>query len=341
MSGKECVVSRVDLFLKIKTKADQTVIGPWIFRIVPFVLIACLYLFMGDVLVYDDSRFSFLNDISNSICLPFLFVVSYNMYGLFQKWENDAMESMYCLIDVSIWAKMAKNYNKGKVFRRILGILGAVAFSFVFVMHASSQNTGWYVEVSTFAFTYYFTVLIIIWYISISCLFCILVGCYYVLKGLKHETLELFKNIDNESIDKINNIAKFLSCIVSFSTLWILAVIVIIYSDYSNAINYSVYMLFYSEPLSVLIVFFLICVGYCYVLIPCVEYYNVISFQKNNKICILEKELNNTGDLRVLRRIELINQVSGFVFKSTSSKMTFLVSIIPPILSLIIQVIKT
>lgn len=324
-----------NFLLRVKTFLRKRVWTQWLYMSFPFLftgLVLVLMQYDGALFMETEEDFSFLRDSSNSFCMITLFLLSYYLAPVYPSWVKEAIESIRGyqseVKEDGTLRKMAMCTHCGI----IISLIGSLA-GMPFVIVAFNQDIGWMREISVLTSIVYGIYLCMTWYFSLCLLVYVLTGCYTIRRILGSESFHMFADGYDNTKRNLEKVANFISITVSYAAFWVVGAIIIIINDNINC-QYHVDMTFHKYPITAIILILGMIMGVLYALLPTMEYSRVVGEQKDNELQKILK-LDDTEERR--KSEEQLRTVNSSVFKSSMSKLTLLVSMIIPVLSLALQ----
>lgn len=326
------------ILFRIKTFLRKRVWTQWLYMSFPFLftaLVIGLMQYDGALFMETEEDFSFLRDSPNSFCMIILFILSYYLAPVYPSLVKGTIEAIREyqneIKEDGILGKMAKCEHIGIV----VSVFGALA-GFPFAIVAFQQDVGWMKEISALTRIVYGIYLSMTWYFSLCLLISVLTGCYLIRRIMGSESFHVFGDGYENTKHNLEKVANYISFTVSYAAFWVASAIIIIISDNINC-RYHVDLTFHKYPITAIIVVLGVIMGVLYALLPTLEYARVVGEQKERELKKILK-LEETEERK--RREEQIKAVSSSVFKSGISKITLLVSMIIPVLSLVLQFVS-
>ena len=318
-----------------KDLLNKNIWGHWVYKIVPFVLILILLLALehDSVLVMSDNMFSFSKDTSNSICMLFLFVISYYLSGSYPQWVK---ESLDLLIKYQKDDKVTRIIKKttlvvqGLNLLSILGILAGIPF----VLVAKNNGLDWMEEMNNATSTIYNLVLGMTWYFSIILFIYVMSGCFLLSSILEAETFSIFEGNYEVMCYDMQKVARIMNITISYSIFYVVGAFVIIINDNISTKD-GLELTFYKYPIAAIVMVFILIVGFLYVLIPVGKFRKVIEKQKYKQLILIEDE-NISEEEKELKKRK-VKHVSSSIIQNNSNRFLVIASALCPLLTLFIK----
>lgn len=321
-----------------KGKMKRNVLTQWVYAIFPFLITALLLIMMEaeGVLIMREKEFSFLKDTSNSICMTCIFILSYFLGSQIPMWLKKSIDKLKKYVsnetDVIELQQKITSFIRMGIIVLMVGLFAGVPF-----MLKAMQNEGcWMAQLSILAKFIYGIYLALEWYCSLCLLLYVLVGCYAIKKLQASVDFGLEKNNYIEVKKDFQDIGRCLGTIISYAILYVIGAFIIIINDNVNKI-YGVEMMFYNNPIASITLVFLMLIGFAFVALPAIEFSRVVKREKYKELERIEKANLNINEKIIIRK--QIEDISGFIFESTISKLSLLLSIVGPIATLVFKIL--
>ncbi len=300
-------------------------------------------LIYNKVLYNPNDKFTYFNDISNSLCLTFLYFLSYFLSGYYPiKFD----EFIYKGIDKEMLNRITQEDENRKKYNLLLIIIGVLLFCIGFgagysfySVAKSNVNAYWIYNLNNFGRVYYCLFLGITWYHSLSLLGMALVSSFLVYLIIKNDKLNYIDNDFNKNISVISAVDIVLSTF-SYGLFYIIGGFLFIFND-RIAEKYKVYNMFYKDvPSFILILVITLLVIWAYL-----PLHELLFFMKKKKDCFISnlnesisrEELFEQKEQLILKRNDLIRQ--NLIYTSVTNKIIFIISVIVPLMGVIFQAI--
>ena len=213
-------------------------------------------LIYNKVLYNPNDKFTYFNDISNSLCLTFLYFLSYFLSGYYPiKFD----EFIYKGIDKEMLNRITQEDENRKKYNLLLIIIGVLLFCIGFgagysfySVAKSNVNAYWIYNLNNFGRVYYCLFLGITWYHSLSLLGMALVSSFLVYLIIKNDKLNYIDNDFNKNISVISAVDIVLSTF-SYGLFYIIGGFLFIFND-RIAEKYKVYNMFYKDVPSFILI---------------------------------------------------------------------------------------
>lgn len=327
----------------------------FIYSCLPVILTAFLYglLAHNQVLVPGELengktiKFSFLNDVSNCVCMPLILFLSYYLWAVYPRWLERAKGVLDNYISDTEQRKNSRSLSGiAPFFLIIIGLLIVIAAVYAVKTQTLSPDSTKQIAGETWmsALTYWNKIYYILYLLATAILgFSLLV---YALRGtfdLNVRQNKFFQAIENalQNNNKSNlnmsnlkydlqDVAECISFYCAYALFYVAGIILIIIIDNMNEITYGTAMLF-SNQIAATCGITIITIVFIWFIIPAIDYSIGIRQLKR------ESRKNRSPEMKkICKDIELL---SSSVFDSTISKLGIFVSIIVPSITLAIQII--
>lgn len=216
-----------------------------IFYIVfPFLLITCfaLILYFRGALVMTEG-YSFLNDYSNCYMLCYIFFFMYFVHGMFLPYYDTNIDNLGQKINETEYERRRKQLQMTKIIIFIISlILSIFAIPFMFVANKTG-SLNWHSKLENIELLYYPILIVFIWIISAKLFIFISAYSIFTYKYLNNKID--FDLYDSDKKCGLKGLFNSLSASMGFGIYFIIAVGMILYSDYNAYTKYGLVLLAY------------------------------------------------------------------------------------------------
>lgn len=302
-----------------------------------------------------NKKYTFINDVSNSISLTVLYLVSYFASIYYPGQVKEFIELGLEKIEPGTEQQqesIRKKYNSlyDKVFLAIGGILGIIFGScFFFKVVENGANVWWLSELCDFYIIYHWLFLCAIWYISIT----LLIMAYNAAQILHWSIISRKINYIDDDYNKNISIIKAYDTLVStFSVgmFYVIGSILIVFND-QYAKKYNVKNTF-SDEVNIMILIAVIIAVIVFLCIPLKTLFEYMKEKKNDRIIYLNNKIEKINNKKgrnyldgINKKKELINErnnilENGLLTTSFNNKIVLVSSVLIPLIGIIIQAIN-
>ena len=299
-----------------------------IYSLIPFFLIGSFGLILYFSEAWKMDGYSFLVDYTNCFMLCYIFFFMYFVHGLFLPYFHRQVDMLGEKVKPCIYKKYSTNIRFAYHTVSVSSVLLSV-FAIPFIYTASQTgNANWYSKLNNTELLYYSFLIVMAWVMSARLFVSILIDAIAIYKYLQHS----INNLDYYSIDKkcgLKGLYNSLSASMGFGFYFLIAVVVIICSDFNAHKNYGLDMLAYKYWWLIVAITVILSVIYFTVII--------ISYISLNKI--IKKAIKVK-----VAQVKICNKKSEFLRDISSSSVTlndvciFFLSVFFPGVAAIIQI---
>ncbi len=334
---------KINIATFLYKKLSKSLFYKWIYYIIPVVtfFINILNLIRSKVLYSPHNEFTYLNDISNSLCLTLLYFFSYFLSGYYPS----KLDKFICSGVDRNFVYELRNYSKDKKKSYILLIIiGIVLFGIAVITGYSFYNVAksnmdayWIYNLDSFGRIYYCLILGVTWYHSLSLLGMALSSGFIVYYVIEYRNLIYIEGDFNKNVSVMSAVDIVLSTF-SYGLLYIIGSFLFIIND-RVAEKYNVYNTFHEDIPSFILV---LCITLLVVLafLPLQELFVFMKVKKEcfinslNEMILKEKVDTRKEELRT-KRNEIIKQ--NLIYTTITNKIIFVLSIFIPLIGVIFQ----
>lgn len=298
-----------------------------LFIFIPFFLIATLVLLLDhEDALYIIGAHDFLSDYTNNFTLFYIFIFIYFVHGLYLPFFYNEVNSIQSNDGNSIQSEKNKLSKYGAL---IVSLFIGIFFSCKFIVGGiNASDDGWYSRLNTAQYIYYTILTCYTWCTSIHLFLTILIECHTLYNGLPGEDLDIY-HIDNRC--GLKGLYNSLSAAMGFGIYFLIAVSVIIYSDYNAKSKFGIELLAYKWQVPIIIIALLLASLYYSVII--VTFLKLHETLKSNIKKHLEKPHNNQ-DVGYFDP----NKISSS-FITANDVVVFILSVLIPAIAAIMQIV--
>lgn len=293
------------------------------------------------VLYSPCNKFTYFDDLSNSLCLTLLYFLSYFLSGYYpsklDEFVKNGIEKEF-LYKIAIYQKGKERSRLLLMFIGIILFIMGVASGYSFYHVAESNiNVYWIYNLDGFGRMYYCLFLGITWYHSLSLLGMAFTSGYIVYKVIEYNHLIYIENDFNNNISIIKAIDIVISTF-SYGLFYIIGSFLFILND-RIAKEYGIHNTFCEDiPSLILVLAITLLVVLAY--LPLQELFTFMKEKKAdlinslNEMIILEKMPEKKEEI-IMKRNDLIKQ--NLIYTTMANKITFILSIFIPLVGVIFQ----
>ncbi len=232
---------------------------------IPFLLIMGfdLMLFFHDVFTLDEGH-GFLEDYSNCYTLSYVFIFMYFVHGLFLPFFENKVSNLCKQLEFP----QEEFNNLLKKIKAIIGLI-AIAVSFIEVpfitLPHKSHFLSWSSDLKFVELLYYALLIYFSWYMSARLFICISSLAVITYKYLDNTKNKNIFNFDFFNVDKkcgLKGLFNALSASMGFGIYFIIAIGMILYSDYKVFEKYHFMLLAYKYNWVIIVITVILCVIY-------------------------------------------------------------------------------
>ena len=337
---------KINIATLLYKKSSKSLLHSWIYFVIPILVFSGnIFILISDNVLYKPNhKFTYLNDLSNSLCLPLLYFLSYFLSGYFPLKFDEFIKkgiSKELLRDVSKCMKDKKQSNLSLIFIGIVlsGIGFGAGYSFYNVAK-SNTSAYWINGLSDIGKKYYCMFLGLTWYHSLSLLGMALTSGFIVYWTIKSKKINYINSDFNKNISIISAVDIVFSTF-SYGLFYIIGAFLFIFND-RIAEKYKVYNTFHKDIPSFVLV---LCITLLVILVylPLQELLIFMKSKKDHLIKDINEDISKESsfDKReqlLLKRNDLIKQ--NLIYTSLTNKIVFILSVLIPSIGVIFQGIE-
>ena len=337
---------KINIATFLYKKLSNSLFRKWLYYIIPIVVFSVNLFCMvhNKVLYSSEDEFTYLNDLSNSVCLTILYFLSYFLSGYYPAKLDEFINKG---TDERFFRDMA-DYSKNKrTSFWVLLLIGAVTFCIGFAAGYSFYDVAkynasayWIHSLDNFGRLYYCMFLGLTWYHSLSLLGMALTSGFIVYKIIEYEHLNYIEDNFNKNISIMTAMDIVLSTF-SYGLFYIIGSFLFIFND-RLAERYNVYNTFHEDiPSLILVLVISLIVIFAY--LPLQELFSFLKKKKGILIDgldqkITEEKIPEKKTELILKRDELIKQ--NLIYTTITNKVIFLLSVVIPSIGVVFQGIE-
>lgn len=256
-----------------------------IYVLIPFLLIGVFGLILFLSKAWRMEGYSFLSDYTNCFMLGYIFFFMYFVHGLFLPYFHRQVKSLGFKVNPSVHTKYSININFAYCTVSICSVLiSAFAIPFIYTA-CKTGDVNWYSKLNNVELVYYSFLIVLAWIMTARLFASILIDAVAVYKYLQHGLMHLdYYNIDKKC--GLKGLYTSLSASMGFGCYFLIAVAVIIYSDYNAYDQYGLDLLAHEYCWIIIIITMILSVIYFSIVI--ITY---ISLNKIMKASIQKKTM--------------------------------------------------
>ena len=232
-----------------------------IYILLPIVLciIMCLIIITNDSYVKKDFFYSFQDDYANCYMLIYVFVFTYFVSGLFIRSFNARTDHYICEL-------LSESTNSHKTVRKAFALL---CFTFVFgilffIPNRTAGITYWSDEIGWKSYVFYLALVCMSWYMTARLFILILINT--IALYIASEKASSNSSPATSSLSLSHKLLKSLSASLGFGVFFLIAVGIILYSDFRAFRNFGMYLVTYKYS----------CIIICITIVISVFYYSTV-----------------------------------------------------------------
>lgn len=236
-----------------------------IYIFIPFLLIIVfdLMLFLRNVFTLDYGH-GFLEDYSNCYTLSYVFIFMYFVHGLFLPFFEEKVSILCNQLGYSQEA-FNKQLKKIKTVIFLMALIASlIEIPFITLPH-TEHFPSWSSDLEIIELLYYGALIYFAWFMSIRLFVCISSLAVTTYKYLDNKDKRGNFNFDFFNSDKkcgLKGLFNSLSASMGFGIYFIIAIGMILYSDYKVFENYNFMLLAYKYNWVIIIITVILCVIY-------------------------------------------------------------------------------
>lgn len=291
--------------LLYKTLWKRNLFTKIIYMLLPFILI----LIFGLILYFEDAlnmgeAYGFFADYTNCYMLSYIFFFMYFVYGMFLPWLDNNVDRFGKVFSANVYPRYRNIINKIRIHIAIFStILSLLAIPFIL----TALNTGdknWYSKLNSFELIYYSVLIISAWVMSAKLFSNIMVQMVALYKYIQKMT----GKFDLYNPDKKCGCKDLFNTIIAsmgFGVYFIIAVGMILFSDYRAHKYYGLTMVGYTYNwLIISITVVLAVIYYSIIILTYMSLNKSVRNQLNSKLNRAKKDFSN-NKLMFIRNISL------------------------------------
>lgn len=341
------IFETVNIVTLARKKIANSLIRNILYIIIPILIYAGnIYNMISSNVLYGNSdKFTYINDLSNSLGLTLLYFLSYFLSGYYPQKFNEWM----CFgIKADFKNNVIPANKKNIILHLVLLVIGVsllgvgIASGYAFYSAAgSNKDAYWINNLSQFGRIYYCIFLGLTWYQSLSLLGMAISGGFTFFWSIKAEKILYIEEYYNKN-DSIIKMVDILISNFSYGLFYIVGSILFILNDKVAEKNYGIKNTFYEDkPAFFLIVIVLILVILVYV--PLQELLHFMKIKKEERIQDISKKIDSTNvqsekNNLIKQRNDVVMQ--GLIYTSLGNKLVIVLSILIPLIGVILQGIE-
>ncbi len=325
------------------TRLQKSILRKWIYYTFPIIIfsINLFNLIRNEVLYAPSDKFTYFNDLSNSLCLSLLYFLSYFLSGYYPLKFDEFIKNG---IDKEFFGKLTE-YSKNKktskfllYLTKIILLCISVAAGYSFYSVAKSNiDAYWIYNLDIVGRTYYCLFLGVTWYHSLSLLGMALTSGFIVYKTIESKHIIYIDDDFNKNISIMSAMDIVLSTF-SYGLFYIIGSFLFIFND-RVAEKYNVYNTFHEDlPSFILVLVITLLVVWAY--LPLQELFLFMKKKKDslvgklNEMIVAEKNPEIKEKITI-KRNNLIEQ--NLIYTTFTNKMIFILSVFIPSVGVIFQ----
>ncbi len=348
---------KINIATSLYVRWSKSLFGKWIYYSLPIIVfsINLFNLIYKQVLYTSDNKFTYINDLSNSLALTLLYFLSYFLSGYYPAKFDEFIKKgvdkgIFCKMTECAQKKEKKKEEKRKKAHKkkehywllrtlrivLFGIAVAAGYGF-FSVAKSNTEAYWIYNLGIWGQIYYCFFLGITWYHSLSLLGMALISGFMVYKTIEYRYL-IYHDDDFNKNPSILSAVDIVVSTFSYGLFYIIGSFLFIFND-RLAADYNVYNTFYKDIPSfilVLIVTILVVLAF----LPLQELFSFMRVKKDYLIADLNGKILteiNSGQKEKLisKRDEIIKQ--NLIYTTITNKIIFILSVLIPAVGVILQ----
>lgn len=337
---------KINLAACLHKRASKSLLNEWLYFVIPVVFFSgnILIMIINEVLYSNEDLFTYCNDLSNSLCLSFLFFLSYFLSGYFPFKFDEFIRNGINADYFNELSAAFKALKKSKFFLVLIGVVVfVIAFKAGYAFYNVAEvnaNVYWIYNLSDFGRVYYSIFLAVTWYHSLSLLGMALSGGFLIYRVVKDKRLIYEEKFFNKNQSILNAIDIVISTF-SHGLFYILGAVVIILND-KIAVKYGIYNTFHND-IAAFILIFIILILVIVAYIPLQELMRFLKKQKDYLLLDMDKMISKEKSWdRKHEMIEERNKLLGqkLIVTSVVNKVIVILSVLVPLVGVIFQGIE-
>ena len=303
-----------------------------------------LIMILNNVLYSDRELFTYCNDLSNSLCLSFLYFLSYYLSGYFPLKFDEFLRIGIKHNFFECMAGYFKDRKKSYFLLLIMGVILAIisflaGFSF-YTVAKSNVNAYWIYNLNYFGRVYYCIFLTVTWYHSLSLLGMAFSGSFVIYFAVKNNQINYVEKDFNKNMSITSAVDVVISTF-SYGLFYIIGSVLFILND-RVAEKYKVFNAFHDDIASFALVF-------CILILVIIEYiplYELMRFMKRQKYYLISRLnasiLEEQSLIKIKYLIEERNSImeQNLISTSITNKIIFILSVLIPSIGVVFQGIE-
>lgn len=219
-------------------------LGKIIYSLIPFILIGTFGLILYFSEAWKMEGYSFLADYTNCFMLCYIFFFMFFVHGLFLPYFHKQVDLLGSKSKPFVYKKY--NINIKFAYRTVSIcsiLLSAFAIPFIYAANQTG-DINWYSKLNNIELLYYSFLIVMAWVMSAQLFASILIDSIAIYKYLQQG----IDNLDYYNLDKkcgLKGVYHSLSASMGFGFYFLIAVVVIICSDFNAHENYGLDLLAY------------------------------------------------------------------------------------------------
>ncbi|MCM1187278.1 MAG: hypothetical protein NC251_12275 [Lachnoclostridium sp.] len=332
---------KTNVATKLCSRSSKSLSHKYLYCVIPVIVfsINIFNLICSGGLYTPLDKFTYFNDLSNSLGLTLLYFLSYFLSGYYPiKLEEFIEKGM----DKELFDEMAKASKKK--YPLLLIIIGlvlfgiAVAAGYFFYDAAKSNNCAYWIHsLDDFGRIYYCLFLGVTWYQSLSLLGMALLSGFIVYKTVEYGHLVYVEEDFNKNISILSAV-NIVVTTFSYGLFYIIGSFLFIFND-KEAGKYQVYNIFYDDMSSLILILIVTSLVFM-AFLPLQE---LFSFMKKKKDCliadlndkIVKEAIFEKREALISKRNDIIKQ--NVIYTTATNKIIFILSVLIPSIGVIFQ----
>lgn len=334
---------KVNVATYLYKKSSKSLFHEWLYFVVPIMVFSgnIVMLICNKVLYTPNDKFTYFNDLSNSLCLTLLYFLSYFLSGYYPLKFDEFIEKGIKEEWIEEIVEDIERREKSVFLLLVIGfLLFGVGFGAGYSFYSVAKtnvNAYWIYKLNIFGRMYYCLFLGITWYHSLSLLGMSITSGLVVYWTIKKDKLNYIEEDFNKNTSIMSAVDIVLSTF-SYGLFYIIGAFLFIFND-RIAEKYNVNNVFSEDiPSFVLVLSITLLVILEY--LPLQELLVFMKKKKNCFISSLNEKISNEPLLEqkeqlILKRNNLIKQ--NLIYTSITNKVMLILSVLIPLMGVVFQ----
>lgn len=303
-----------------------------LYILIPFLLIGVFAVILDQEQAFIvENTYGFLEDCTNCYMLCYIFFFVYFLNGFFLPYFHKQVEMFGSKVKYRIRQKYSLNISIAYWIVLMCSVLiSACSIAFIYTANQTGDK-NWYSKLNNIELSYYSFLIVMAWIMSVRLFAHVLINTVSIYKYLQHD----IEKLDYYNEDKkcgLKGIYNSLAASVGFGFYFLIAVAVIVYSDFNAKAKHGIDLLAYKCGVEIIV--FAVIFAAVYFAIIGITYINLNRTLKMK----IENKIKNTNLCRA--KVNYLNKIAGTSI-SLNEICTFVFTVLFPGAFAIIQVALT